>query len=88
MRPRLFALALTATTLIAAGCSGERQGDSPDVALGPADGAELAPADLERVAVGQTAPDFRLAALGGDIVGLSDFRGERDVVLVFYRGHW
>lgn len=33
------------------------------------------------------APDFALAANGGETVRLSDFRG-RKVVLVFYRGFW
>jgi hypothetical protein len=34
-----------------------------------------------------TAPDFTLADQNGRLVTLSDFRG-RNVVLVFYRGHW
>ena len=56
--------------------------------LGPKDGRELSPVDLERVAVGDLAPDFSLASLAGPVVTLSDFRGEKNVVLVFYRGHW
>ena len=34
--------------------------------------------------VGTRAPDFRLPALRGGEVGLSDFRGEKNVVLFFY----
>jgi len=34
-----------------------------------------------------TAPDFTLTDQNGRVVTLSDFRG-RNVVLVFYRGHW
>ena len=57
-------------------------------ALGPKDGRDLPPADLNRVQVGQPAPDFALEALEGRAVTLSDFRGKKRVVLVFYRGHW
>ena len=47
-----------------------------------------APTDLERVAVGSFAPDFTLESKDGATVTLSRFRGRKDVVLVFYRGHW
>jgi peroxiredoxin len=40
------------------------------------------------VAVGSVAPDFSLRTLAGDTLTLSDFRGKKDVILVFYRGHW
>ena len=56
--------------------------------LGPADGRELPRADLERVAVGDEAPNFTLASYGGEAVELASFRGQKFVVLVFYRGHW
>ncbi len=56
--------------------------------LGPVDGADLPPVQLDRVAIGTAAPDFRLRALDGATVALSDYRGEKNVVLVFYRGHW
>lgn len=56
--------------------------------LGPKDGADLTPTDLDRVKVGQPAPDFTLENLGGTKITLSDFRGKKNVVLVFYRGHW
>jgi hypothetical protein len=56
--------------------------------LGPKDGADLPPTDIERVAVGSVAPDFSLRTLAGETVTLSDFRGEKNVILVFYRGHW
>jgi peroxiredoxin len=62
--------------------------EAEPVALGPADGLELPATDLERVAVGSMAPDFSLLTLDGDTVTLSSFRGSKDVVLVFYRGHW
>lgn len=57
-------------------------------ALGPVDGGGLPPLDTGRVAIGTVAPDFTLASKDGGTVTLSQFRGKKDVVLVFYRGHW
>ena len=57
-------------------------------ALGPKDGRELPAADLNRVQAGQPAPDFTLESPDRSPVSLSDFRGRKRVVLVFYRGHW
>lgn len=56
--------------------------------LGPKDGADLAPSDLNRIKVGQAAPDFTLQDTDGKAINLSDFRGKKTVVLVFYRGYW
>ena len=56
--------------------------------LGPKDGANLAPTDLERVKTGQPAPDFALEDANGKNISLSDFHGKKSVVLVFYRGYW
>jgi cytochrome oxidase Cu insertion factor (SCO1/SenC/PrrC family) len=56
--------------------------------LGPKDGADLAPTDLNRIKTGQPAPDFTLASSDGKAITLSDFRGKKSVVLVFYRGYW
>ncbi len=56
--------------------------------LGPKDGADLKPTDLQRVKTGDIAPDFTLENIDGKRVTLSDFRGQRNVVLVFYRGYW
>jgi cytochrome oxidase Cu insertion factor (SCO1/SenC/PrrC family) len=56
--------------------------------LGPKDGAGQAPTDLERVKVGQPAPDFTLTNMDGKPISLADFRGKKNLVLVFYRGHW
>jgi hypothetical protein len=84
--------------LTLAGCRDEvREGDQGEemmetevaaLTLGPADGFDLPATDLQRVAVGSMAPDFTLLSLDGDPVTLSSFRGSRDVILVFYRGHW
>ena len=67
-------------------------GISPTVvaapALGPVDGDGLTPTDLERIKVGDPAPDFTLEAENGTPITLSQFRGKNSVILVFYRGHW
>lgn len=55
--------------------------------LGPKDGRDLPPTDLKRIQVGQPAPDFILPTGAGRTLSLSSFRG-KNVVLVFYRGHW
>ncbi len=56
--------------------------------LGPKDGEGLNPVDLERVRVGDQAPDFTLEDTDGSNISLSEFRNNKKVVLVFYRGHW
>ncbi len=57
-------------------------------ALGPIDGDGLIPTDLERINVGDPAPDFTLEAETGTPITLSQFRGKNSIILVFYRGHW
>lgn len=57
-------------------------------ALGPRDGAGMAPFDTSRIALGSVAPDFTLRSKDGAPVTLSQFRGQKHVLLVFYRGHW
>ena len=56
--------------------------------LGPVDGKDLPAVDTGRVVVGAPAPDFTLESKDGGVVRLSQYRGRRNVVLVFYRGHW
>lgn len=76
-------------TLLVGGCGGGTP-DSPGepLTLGPVDGFDLPAVDTGRVGVGDPAPDFALATFRGDTVTLSEFRGEREVLLVFYRGSW
>jgi len=69
-----FAILLSSTTVLAQ--------------LGPKDGADLSPTDLNRIKVGQPAPDFSLEDAGGKTIALSEFRDKKTVVLVFYRGYW
>ncbi|SRR6266545_5142539 len=56
--------------------------------LGPKDGADLSPTDLERIKVGDTAPDFTLENMDGRRITLSEVYRKKNVVLVFYRGQW
>lgn len=56
--------------------------------LGPLDGEGLPPTDVNRIQVGMTAPDFRLADDQGAVHQLSQYRETKNVVLVVYRGHW
>jgi cytochrome oxidase Cu insertion factor (SCO1/SenC/PrrC family) len=56
--------------------------------LGPKDGTNLAATDLDRVKVGDPAPDFTLENIDGQRVTLSEVYRKRNVVLVFYRGQW
>ena len=41
---------------------------------------------MPRVSLNQTAPDFSLPDFSGNVVSLSDFRGRKNVLLVFNRG--
>jgi AhpC/TSA family len=50
--------------------------------------APAAAAPAERVAVGQEAPEITLPDLAGTTHMLTSLRGEKNVVLVFYRGAW
>ncbi|MYI07094.1 MAG: redoxin domain-containing protein [Gemmatimonadetes bacterium] len=83
IRPRRGALpfALLVLLLLAAVPAGAQT-------LGPADGRDLPATDLERVSVGEEAPLFTLESYDRGPVELASFRGDKNVVLVFYRGHW
>ena len=63
-------------------------GEMELVVLGPVDGYNLSGTDLDRVQVGMMAPDFSLVSLTGPPITLSEFRGVKNVALVFYRGYW
>jgi hypothetical protein len=67
-----------------AACTGEQAPPQ----LGPTDGLDLAPTEIGRVGIGTEAPDFSLLTMGDDTLTLSGFRGQKNVILLFYRGHW
>ena len=76
-------ISLTLLALIAASLISHAQ-----TKLGPKDGESLPAADLTRVKAGDAAPDFTLEDQDGKPLTLSDYRGKKAVVLVFYRGYW
>jgi hypothetical protein len=90
---RRLAITLLATAAFLVGCAAEDGADraaerAASVALGPTDGRDLPGTDLDRVRAGDVAPDFSLVSLAGPVVTLSELRGRRNVILVFYRGWW
>ena len=50
--------------------------------------ARVPPPARAALVVGQPAPDFTLSDAAGRPVRLADYRGQKPVVLVFYRGYW
>jgi peroxiredoxin len=42
--------------------------------------------EMSRVEINQSAPDFTLADFNGNEIRLSDFRGTKNILLVFNRG--
>jgi cytochrome oxidase Cu insertion factor (SCO1/SenC/PrrC family) len=79
MAAKLFAVLIFLAGLASAPASAQ---------LGPKDGSDLRATELERVKVGQAAPDFTLEDVDGKSTTLSEFRGKKTVALVFYRGYW
>lgn len=85
MNRKTLVMSLIAGAATLSGCDVRPQ---EPVMMGPHDGLELAPVDTGRVAVGDVAPNFSAVSYDGPVITLSDYRGEKNVVLVFYRGHW
>lgn len=71
-----------------AGETGSAGAAAPARELGPVDGRDLLGTDLGRVALGDPAPDFTLETYRGETLTLSENRGRREILLVFYRGAW
>jgi cytochrome oxidase Cu insertion factor (SCO1/SenC/PrrC family) len=78
MKPLLFMLALLLAFNQAA----------VSAQTAPKDEVKQSAMDVDRIKVGQPAPDFTLEDSNGKNVSLADYRGKKNVVLVFYRGHW
>jgi cytochrome oxidase Cu insertion factor (SCO1/SenC/PrrC family) len=58
-------------------------------ALSPGQQPEAAAAELPAaIAVGKEAPAFTLPGTDGASHALTDLRGKKDLVLVFFRGSW
>ncbi len=45
-------------------------------------------AQPERVAVGDEAIDFAMESIDGETYRLSDLRGEKNAIIIFFRGTW
>ncbi len=95
MRTQYAFMLLVAGVVAVGGCGGGDEAmeqaamdEVQEIVLGPTDGHDLSPTDIDRVLAGQMAPDFSATSLEGPIVTLSQFRGKKNVVLFFYRGHW
>jgi|TARA_B100002003_G_C13706124_1_gene354694 cytochrome oxidase Cu insertion factor (SCO1/SenC/PrrC family) len=43
---------------------------------------------VERVAVGDQAIDFTMESIDGETYRLSDLRGEKSAIIIFFRGTW
>lgn len=55
----------------------------PGLAAGAAE-----PQQADRVAVGDTAIDFSLQSIDGETYRLSDLRGDKNAIVIFFRGSW
>ena len=50
--------------------------------------SEVQATDLERIQIGKAVPDFSLESVDGNWIKLSNYQDRKNVILVFYRGHW
>ena len=87
----LLMLCLAALALLA--CQGgQQEADSSALTRPLSGGASPTPdaseTDLNRVVAGSIAPDFALEAMNGETVKLANYRGQKTVLLVFYRGYF
>jgi peroxiredoxin len=91
-RPSLAPLILGIFIILAACRNGDpspaNSGATPIASASPGSGYDPSLTDLNRVKPGTPAPDFDLADVNGRRVRLSDYRGQKYVVLVFYRGYF
>lgn len=96
IRMLLCGLLPAVSLLLAAACQTQDQPASSDALTAPLTTQTAAPApsadprvtDLDRVKEGKPAPDFALEDINDRIVHLSDYRGQKNVILIFYRGHF
>lgn len=54
----------------------------------PAAPQRASAAQAARVAVGDEAIDFTMESIDGETYRLSDLRGEKNAVIIFFRGAW
>ena len=90
---KLFLFSLCFGLLALTACQGEqKEADSSALTRplpsSPSPTPDSSRTDLNRVVPGTAAPDFSLKAMNGETYNLSSFRGQKFVVLVFYRGYF
>ena len=78
------AMAMALTTLAACGAAAEPT-TAPDTPAAPA--GQQAAAE-ETASQATLAPTFELPNAAGETVSLASYMGDKNVVLVFYRGFW
>ena len=86
----VVALSLLLVALAACGTSSESAQESPAAtAASPAtEAAQIASDTAETEPQGDIAPEFKLPSGTGGTVSLASFAGDKNVVVVFYRGFW
>ncbi len=86
----VVALSLTVLALAACGASSDSASEAPAATAEPTgsevieSASDTTPAEPE----GDIAPKFELPSGTGGTVSLASFAGDKNVVLVFYRGFW
>jgi hypothetical protein len=92
MRKTLLLFALCSSLLALTACQGEQKEADASSLTRPLSTPSPTPdpsrTDLNRVVPGTLAPDFSLKAMNGETYNLSSFRGQKFVLLVFYRGYF
>ena len=92
MNKQFFSVVLLFALLAFTACQGEqKEADASSLTRPlstPSPTPDLSRTDLNRVVPGTLAPDFSLKAMNGEPYSLSSYRGNKFVVLVFYRGHF
>ncbi len=76
-------LAVAAIAVLTASCTAR----APEAASGTVETPIITEGVGEMLEVGATAPDFTVGDDQGNMVSLADYRGEQNVVLVFYPGN-
>jgi cytochrome oxidase Cu insertion factor (SCO1/SenC/PrrC family) len=91
-----LAVALSLAVMALAACGGESPGPTPDTpqpaaadaTASPTSAGEPAAATDETEPQGNLAHKFELTNARGETVSLASYAGDKNVVLVFYRGFW
>ena len=85
-----IALSLAVLALVACGGSSEPEVEAPAATTASAETAgATASSDTQAPApAARMAPTFELPNAAGETVSLASYTGDKNVVLVFYRGFW